>query len=49
MQKWLINNLWLKVVSLILAIITWFYIYGELTKRPIGYYPRSQVVPNPQG
>lgn len=32
MQKWLLNNFWLKVISLILAIVTWFYISGELAK-----------------
>ncbi|MCM8773700.1 MAG: hypothetical protein NC820_03065 [Candidatus Omnitrophica bacterium] len=26
------HNFWLKVISLIVAIITWFYVNGELTK-----------------
>lgn len=25
-------NFWLKVISLIIAIITWFYVSGEITK-----------------
>ncbi len=31
-KNWLSNNLWLKVISLALAIFTWFYINGTLTK-----------------
>lgn len=30
LKKWFLNNLGLKVLSLILAIILWFYIGGEL-------------------
>lgn len=33
MVKWLINNFWIKVISLALAIITWFYVKEELTKE----------------
>ena len=46
MQKWLTNNLWLKSISLVLAVITWLYISGELARRPSSYYPHSQIVPN---
>ncbi len=28
----ILNNFWLKLISLIIAIITWFYVYGEITK-----------------
>lgn len=30
--KWLINNWGLKVIALLLAIITWIYVNGELLK-----------------
>ena len=30
--KWLTNNWGLKVVALLLAIITWIYVNGELLK-----------------
>ena len=43
MKRWIVNNLWIKAVSLILAIITWFYVNGELDKqkreRDIYYKP----------
>lgn len=29
----MINNFWIKIVSLILAIITWFYVNEELVKE----------------
>ncbi|MFH1853955.1 MAG: hypothetical protein ABH815_01430 [Candidatus Omnitrophota bacterium] len=32
MKNWIINNFWIKVISLMLAIITWFYVNGELEK-----------------
>lgn len=32
MRKWLTNNLGLKLIALGLAIITWFYVHGELLK-----------------
>lgn len=31
-KKWITNNIALKIVSLLLAIATWFYINMELTK-----------------
>lgn len=31
-RKWIINNLGLKILSLILAIATWFYVNHELRK-----------------
>ena len=34
MQRWILNNFWLKTVSLFLAIVTWLYISGELKKTP---------------
>ncbi len=33
MSGWFLNNFWIKVVSLILALITWFYVNEELTKE----------------
>lgn len=33
MKNWIINNFWIKIVSLMLAIITWFYVNGELVKE----------------
>lgn len=33
MKNWIVNNFWIKIVSLILAIITWFYVNGELDKE----------------
>jgi len=31
-KKWITNNLGLKILSLVLAIGTWFYVNGELTR-----------------
>jgi len=33
MKNWIINNFWIKVISLILAVIMWFYVNGELEKE----------------
>jgi len=33
MNNWLLNNFWIKIVSLILAVITWFYVNEELIKE----------------
>lgn len=33
MSNWIINNFWIKIVSLILAVITWFYVNEELIKE----------------
>ena len=33
MKNWIVNNFWIKIVSLILAVITWFYVNGELDKE----------------
>lgn len=35
MKKIVISNLTLKVVALVLAIITWFYISGEMRRQAI--------------
>jgi YbbR domain-containing protein len=32
-KNWLSNNFWLKLVSLVLALIVWLYVNGELAKR----------------
>jgi hypothetical protein len=32
MKNWLLHNFWLKIISLLLAIITWYYVKGELLK-----------------
>lgn len=33
MKNWIINNFWIKAVSLMLAIMAWFYVNGELKKE----------------
>jgi len=33
MKNWIVNNFWIKMVSLALAIITWFIVNGELKKE----------------
>ncbi|MFA5389415.1 MAG: hypothetical protein WC312_06685 [Candidatus Omnitrophota bacterium] len=33
MNNWLLNNFWIKVTSLILAVITWFYVNEELIRE----------------
>ncbi|MFA4991920.1 MAG: hypothetical protein WC569_05005 [Candidatus Omnitrophota bacterium] len=33
MFKWIVNNFWIKIISLVLAIITWFYVSEEITKE----------------
>ena len=49
MKKWFTNNPGLKIISLILAIVTWFYISGELKGTPVKYYidnyPKAPVMP----
>lgn len=32
MKKWVLNKLWLKLFSVILAVGLWFYIHSEITK-----------------
>jgi YbbR domain-containing protein len=32
MSKWFSHNIWLKLIALVLAVITWFYVNGELVK-----------------
>lgn len=42
---WIINNFWIKVIALILAVITWFYVHEEIIKgRQSGkqFYKPSQ-------
>lgn len=34
MMNWLGKNLWLKIISLILAVITWYYVTEELRHMP---------------
>ncbi len=29
---WFIHHPWLKVIALILAILTWFYVRGEINR-----------------
>ena len=31
-KQWFTYNVFLKIIALLLAIITWFYVNGELTK-----------------
>ena len=33
MRKWLSNNFALKIISLVLAIITWIYVNGEMLQK----------------
>lgn len=33
MKSWIVNNFWIKIVSLVLAVIAWFYVNGELDKE----------------
>ncbi len=33
MKNWIVNNFWIKAISLMLAVITWFYVNGELEKE----------------
>lgn len=30
--KFIFSNFWLKVLSLVLAIVTWLYVNGEISK-----------------
>lgn len=32
MRKWVLSNLWLKIVSIVLAVALWFYIHTEITR-----------------
>ncbi|KPK37933.1 MAG: hypothetical protein AMJ78_10765 [Omnitrophica WOR_2 bacterium SM23_29] len=51
MKNWLFKNFWLKAISLVLAIITWFYVVGELSHTPgeerlpfwFGYAPGNVI------
>lgn len=51
MRNWLLRNFWLKIVSLALAVITWFYVVDELSHTPgeerlpfwIGYAPGNII------
>lgn len=31
-MKWLLDNFWIKVLSLVLAIIVWIYVHGEVSR-----------------
>jgi len=33
MKNWIVNNFWIKIVSLILAVITWFYVNAEVNRQ----------------
>jgi YbbR domain-containing protein len=33
MNNLFLNNFWIKIVSLVLAVITWFYVNEELIKE----------------
>lgn len=33
MKNWIVNNFWMKIISLALAVLTWFYVNGELGKQ----------------
>ncbi len=36
MKKPAVSNVMLKIVALVLAIITWFYISGEMRRQALG-------------
>ena len=42
-MRWLINNWPLKIVSLILSLVLWFYVSGE-SKMGIGLQPKERIV-----
>ncbi len=46
MKNWIINNFWIKIFSLILAVFTWFYVNGELKKERYrsGEYYKSSFI-----
>lgn len=31
-KSWITNHPWLKIISLLIAIITWLYVRGEINK-----------------
>lgn len=33
MKNWIVNNFWIKIISLILAAVMWFIVNGELEKE----------------
>lgn len=33
MKNWIVNNFWIKIIALVLAVLTWFYVNGELEKE----------------
>jgi len=33
MKNWIVNNFWIKVLSLVLAVITWLMVNSELEKE----------------
>lgn len=35
MKSWIVNNFWMKMVSLALAVLTWFYVNSELNKQEV--------------
>jgi YbbR domain-containing protein len=37
MEFWLLRHLWLKIISLVLAILTWLYVNGEIAKMVLRY------------
>ena len=48
MKNWIVNNFWIKAISLMLAVITWIYVNGELTKQKLirsKFYKPSTIEP----
>lgn len=37
MKLWLFGNFWLKVISLVLAVLTWLYVKGEIAKMVLRF------------
>lgn len=43
MKKFFLSNIMLKMVALVLAVITWFYISGEMRRQALAPGPYSTI------
>jgi len=41
MKKFFLSNIMLKMVAFVLAVITWFYISGEMRRQALAPTPYS--------
>jgi len=50
MKNWIVNNFWIKIVALMLAVVSWFYVNGELDKekRISRKYYKSSLIEHTQ-